>query len=112
MLKKCVVLASALFAFWSLALAGEGTWTGVVSDDHCNAKHSAAGDAAAECVTKCVSGGAKFVLVSGGKVYQLEPQDKFAGLGGKAVKVTGMEDGGTIAAASVEPSQDKSRPGS
>lgn len=105
MLKKCVVLASTLLAFWSLALAGEGAWTGVVSDDHCNAKHSAASDAAAQCVAKCVSGGAKYVLVSGGKVYQLEPQDKFAGLGGKAVKVTGMEDGGTIVAASAEPTQ-------
>jgi hypothetical protein len=50
-----------------------------------------------------VAGGGKYVLVSGGKLYQVEPQDKFKGLGGKAVTVKGRIEGDTITADSVEP---------
>jgi hypothetical protein len=72
-----------------------------VSDSHCGAKHSTASDDAAQCVEKCVSGGASYVLVSKGKVYQLDPQDKFKGMGGKSVTVKGTVSGDTITAASV-----------
>jgi hypothetical protein len=52
-------------------------------------------------VEKCVSGGASYVLVSNGKVYQLDAQDKFKGLGGKSVTVTGTVKGESITVASV-----------
>jgi hypothetical protein len=39
--------------------------------------------------------------VSNGKLYQLDAQDKFKGLGGKAVTVTGEVKGDTITVASV-----------
>ena len=77
------------------------SWTGVVSDSHCGAKHSEAGKAAATCVGKCVAGGASYVLVSDGNVYQLDNQDKFKKLAGRSVTVTGTMNGDTINVASV-----------
>jgi hypothetical protein len=41
------------------------------------------------------------VLVSQGKIYQLAPQEKFKGLGGTEVKVTGELKGGAIEATAV-----------
>ena len=72
-----------------------------MSDSHCGVKHSTPSDAAAHCVEHCVSGGGKYVLVSKGKVYQLDAQDKFKGLGGKSVTVTGTVKGTNITVASV-----------
>ncbi len=102
--KRLMGLIGFLLAFGWLALGAESSWTGVISDDHCGAKHSQASDQAASCVAKCVAGGAKYALVAGGKVYQLSPQDKVKDFAGKSVKVTGTEDKGTITIAAVEPS--------
>jgi hypothetical protein len=83
MIKKPVIILLALLAFGGLSWAAQ-SWTGTVSDTQCAAtKHDAA------CIEKCVAAGGKYVLVSKGKVYQLDPQDKFKGMGGKRVKVTG-----------------------
>jgi hypothetical protein len=98
-MKKVVLLTFALLVFGSLSFAGSKSITGVVSDSHCGVKHSAAGSS--ECVEHCVSGGATYVLVSNGKVYQLDSQDKFKGLGGKSVTVTGKVKGENIAVSSV-----------
>jgi hypothetical protein len=92
----------AVSATISLVAAQNQTWTGVVSDSMCGAKHSAASDEATACVNKCVSGGAKYALVVGDKVYQLSPQDKFKDFAGKSVKVTGTVDGENITAQTVE----------
>jgi hypothetical protein len=78
------------------------TWTGVVSDSNCGLKHSDPSDEAAMCVRKCVEGGAQYVLVSGGKVYQLGDQSKFAAFAGRSVKVSGTLEGDTIQVASVK----------
>jgi len=104
MVKKVFLVAGALLLVASLIWAADtSTWTGVVSDSHCGLKHSKASAQAAACVEKCVAGGGKYVLVSGGKLYQVKPQDKFKGLGGKAVTVKGRIEGDTITADSVEP---------
>ncbi len=100
--KKLLMLALTLAVSGSMALASAKSWTGVVSDEHCAAKHSKASDEAAACVAKCVSGGAKYVLVSHGKVYSVEPQDKFADFAGKEVTVAGTMKGTAITATSVE----------
>lgn len=85
------------------AQGDEHSWTGVVSDDHCGLKHSDASEEGATCVKKCVTEmGGKYALVSEGKVYKIEPQEKFADFAGKAVKVTGTEKDGTITASAVE----------
>jgi len=98
-MKKVALLAFAVLVFGSLSFAGNKTITGVVSDSHCGAKHSTAGNA--DCVEHCVSGGATYILVANGKVYQLDSQDKFKGLGGKEVTVTGKVKGDSIAVTSV-----------
>jgi hypothetical protein len=82
------------------ASGGPQYWTGWVSDNHCAWKHTRPGGG--RCVALCVEGGAKFVLCSGGKMYQLEPQDKFKDFAGKKVKVTGAITGDVITASSVE----------
>ncbi len=108
MIKRLLLTSITLLIFVCMAWGAEQkTWTGVVSDSHCGTKHSAASDRAATCVGKCVAGGAKYVLVSGEKVYQLDAQDKFADLAGKSVKVTGTESNDTITVASVEAASEK-----
>ena len=103
MSKRIVMLGLMLFAFGCLAWAQSKTFTGTVSDEHCGLKHAKAGAASETCVEKCVSGGAKYVLVSHNKVYQVDDQDKFKGLGGKTVKVTGTLSDSTITVADVSP---------
>jgi len=103
MIKRIAMVGMMLFAFGCLSWAQNKTFMGTVSDEHCGVKHAKAGEAAETCVEKCVSGGAKYVLVSHGKVYQVDDQDKFKGLGGKAVKVTGSLSESTITVANVSP---------
>lgn len=97
MIKKLGTLIFALLAFACMAWAAETSWTGVVSDTQCSAtRHDKA------CIEKCVAAGAKYVLVSKGKVYTLDAQDKFKGMGGERVKVTGTVSGtNSIAVTSV-----------
>jgi hypothetical protein len=98
-MKKLALLACTVLMFASLSFAK--TLTGTVSDSKCGAKHADASDASAHCVEHCVSGGASYVLVSGGKIYQLDAQDKFKGMGGKSVTVKGSVTGDSIKVASV-----------
>lgn len=98
-MKKAWLLVLAILVFGVLCLAGDNTITGTVSDSHCGLKHASAGNGG--CVEHCVSGGAAYVLVSDGKVYQLDAQDKFKGLGGKNVTVTGRVEGDSITVATV-----------
>lgn len=111
MIKRLLILATMIFALGLLTLsaADKSTLAGVVSDSHCAAKHAAASDAAATCVGKCVAGGASYVLVADGKVYQLDAQDKFKDYAGKSVKVTGTVDGDKIAVESVEAGETASK---
>lgn len=101
-MKKLVLLAAMVLALSSLGWAGGTSWTGTVSDSMCGAKHAEASDAAAGCVAKCVKGGSKYVLVSDGKVYDLDAQDKFTAHAGHSVKVSGKLTGMAIAVESVE----------
>jgi hypothetical protein len=87
MIKKPAIILVGLLTLGGLSWAAQ-SWTGTVSDTQCAAtKHDAA------CIEKCVDAGSKYVLVSKGKVYQLDAQDKFKGMGGKRVKVTGSLSG-------------------
>lgn len=100
MMKKVLMLVAAMVVFGCLAWAE--TVTGVVSDSMCGVKHSKASAAAAACVKKCASGGSKLVVVSKGKVYSTDNQDKLEGHEGEAVTVTGTVTGDSIAIDSVE----------
>jgi hypothetical protein len=99
--KRILFLAFVLMAVACLAWGADKSWTGVVSDSTCGLKHATASDEAATCVAKCVAGGGKYVLVSGGKLYQLNPQDKISSsLAGREAKVTGKLSGDTITVSS------------
>ena len=101
MIRKASMLVFALVVFGCLAWGADKSWTGVISDSNCGLKHSTASDEAAACVAKCVSGGAKYVLVSVDKLYKLDPQNKISSdLAGRAVKVTGSLKGDTITVSS------------
>jgi len=104
MIKRLIVLAATILTASVLGFsADKTTLTGVVSDSHSGAKHAAASDQVATCVGKCVAGGASYVLVADGKVYQLDAQDKFKDLAGKSAKVTGTVEGEKMTVESVEP---------
>jgi hypothetical protein len=109
-MKKLVLFAAAiLFATAPAMFAQEKTWSGALSDDKCNGKHSkdehgatAAGDR--DCATKCIAGGAKNVFVSEGKTYKIANQD-FAGLkthAGHKVMLTGEMKGDSITVSKIE----------
>jgi hypothetical protein len=120
MSKKLSLLGVMLLAFTFMAWAAPQaekaaksepagkTYYVTVSDSNCGLKHATPSAEAAACVAKCVQGGAKYVAVYRGKVYQLEPQDKLADFAGKRAKIIGTRSGDTITVASVEPLKSRS----
>jgi hypothetical protein len=62
-------------------------------------KHMMPGKSDAECIRECIKAGAKWALVSEGKVYTLQGGDKakLNELAGKRVKVTGDVKGTNVA---------------
>jgi len=108
-MKKFALFAAAVLFAASPAMAAEKTWTGVISDAKCGAKHAKTEHAGAsadehDCVTKCAEGGQKYVFVEGGKTYQIANQD-FADLkahGGHHVALTGEMKGDSITVSKIE----------
>jgi len=83
--------------------AAQQTLTGEISDSMCGASHAAMGDMGKnpkECTAGCAKGGAKYVFVSKGKVYDIKNQDfgtLAANAGARAQLVGDMDkDGKTI----------------
>jgi hypothetical protein len=95
-----VLVAVAFVA--ALAVAGDGSWTGYITDSKCGAK--AAHEGARECTVKCVKEGAKYVFVNDTdkKVYAIADQDKVADHAGHHVTVKGSVKGDTMKVDSVE----------
>ena len=97
------VIASILGAM--SASATDQMWTGKISDSMCGAKHNTAAEHSGkamsdrDCTLACVKEhNAKYVFVSGGKVYNVGNQD-FAALqehAGHTVEFTGEMSGDTI----------------
>ena len=108
MTKKIALVVFSFFVFSCLSWAADKNYYGTVSCSHCGAMHATPSADAAKCVEKCVSGGASYVLVSGGKVYKLDAQAKFKGLGGKSVKVVGSLTGDTLKVSQVTVATGKS----
>ena len=100
MTKRLMMLVAALTIFGCLAFSAT-SMVGVVSDSMCGVKHSHASKEAAQCVASCVQKGSKYVLVSKGKVYQVDPQSDFADYAGRMVRVHGTVTGDSIAVTSV-----------
>ena len=93
------------------ASAAEKTLTGKISDSMCGAKHNTAAEHGSkqmsdrDCALACVKEhNAKYVFVSGGKVYNIGNQD-FAALqehAGHTVKFTGDLNGDTFTVSKIE----------
>ena len=98
---KKLLIVSSLFAFSAFA----GEWTGVISESHCGAKHSAGTEADQKCVQGCVKKGAKPVLVSEGKVIELTDGSKVQDYLGKKVTVKGTMSGEKLTVESVAAAQ-------
>ncbi len=102
------IVALAVLASGSVAAQTSQTWTGKISDSMCKDKHPAGEHEGkkmtdADCTSVCVKKGAKYVFVSGGKVYQLENQSSktIASHAGQEVELTGAIKGDTITAAKI-----------
>jgi hypothetical protein len=98
----CIGLLVGLAA---LAQAAEKTWTGKISDSMRGASHAKmiaehTGTKMTEraCTQACIKGGAKYVFVTGGKVYNIENQDLalLQEHAGERVRLTGEMKGDTI----------------
>jgi hypothetical protein len=96
-----VAMTVALLA-GTLAMAGDGSWTGWITDSKCGAKAAHAG--AEECTVKCIKEGAKYVFVNDAdkKVYAIDDQDKVAAHAGHHVTVKGSVEGDNMKVASVD----------
>jgi hypothetical protein len=81
------------------------TFSGVITDAHCGAKHKLADKSPAECARICVKNGSKYVLVNGDKMYALHggivELNRVAGervtitgsLAGNRINITSISDG-------------------
>jgi hypothetical protein len=101
-----VVLAGAM-----AGIAAEKTMTGRISDSMCGASHKSMEHGkkkvdARECTLACIKGGAKYVFVSGTKVYEVSNQDLAAlkDHAGHTVKLTGewSADGKSVKVSKIE----------
>jgi hypothetical protein len=94
--KLFVVLALAVIFATSL-FASQRTVTGVLTDDMCTKKHMMPGKANADCVRDCIKHGAKYVVVSQGKVLELRGDQKnLAEFAGRKVTLTGELKGNVL----------------
>jgi hypothetical protein len=90
----------------SSAMQGE-KYEGMITDTHCNARHSAAiGLSAADCTRACVHGGDQFALVDGDNVYVLDGDAAMLKkMAGQRVQIAGTLNGNKISVLSVASGQ-------
>jgi hypothetical protein len=93
----------------ALAFAGDGSWTGYITDSKCGVK--GAHEGAEECAAKCMKAGAKLVFVDDAdkKVYAIADQDKASAHAGHHVAVKGSVEGDTLTIASIDMAPAKSK---
>lgn len=67
------------------------TFTGIITDSRCGAKHSETEKSAAECTRICVSNGSKYLLVNGDHQYEITGDPaQISQLAGQRVRLTGL----------------------
>jgi hypothetical protein len=87
--------------------ARDERFTGLITDDHCGARHDMDSDKSpAECANACVRSGAKYALVDGDKTYTLEGNaEELSRASGRRVTLLGSLKGGTIQVRSIASNQ-------
>ena len=105
---RIVVSTIVMAVFVTVAgFAAPETWTGQISDSMCGAKHMSMGDkkmSDRECTEMCVKGRGKYVVATGGKVFQIANQKDpaLATHAGHSVLLTGEVKGDTITVSKIE----------
>lgn len=80
------------------------SFTGMVTDQHCGAKHSDTTKSVAECVRSCARNGIKYTLLNGDTSYQLEAMpDQLAVVAGERATISGTLAGDVIRISSITP---------
>lgn len=95
-----------IFLLASTSFAATSTFTGVITDTMCGAKHTMMpGQPDDKCVKACTKGSSEYALFDGQKVSKLSDQNKPSKFAAQKVKVTGSLDQktNTIKVVSVEP---------
>ncbi len=94
------IATAGLFLSMFAAGAFADTWSGIISDEHCGAKHVALSADDKACIDKCAKGGAAAVFVTGDKVYKVDNQDAVTKHLGHKVTINGTDrsNGYTITA--------------
>lgn len=106
MKSKLFVILALVLTFALSSFAAQTTVTGILTDDMCTKKHMMPGKANADCVRDCIKHGAKYVVVSEGKVIELAGnQNQLGAHAGKKVTLTGDLKGRSLNVASVQPAQ-------
>jgi hypothetical protein len=88
-----------------LALGLAETFTGVVTDTMCGAKHTMMKGPDDKCVRMCVKGSSDYALFDGENVFKLSDAGKSAKFAARRVKIEGTMDAKTktIKVSSIEP---------
>jgi hypothetical protein len=95
-----------VFASASIFADSPSTFTGVITDTMCGAKHSMVKDQPDDqCIKMCTKGSSDYALFDGKTVLKLSDQKTSAKFAAQRVKVTGAynEKTKTIKVASIEP---------
>jgi hypothetical protein len=73
-------------------------FSGLITDDHCGARHEMDSDKnPTECTKMCVRNGSRYVLVEGGKRYALTgSESQLNALAGERANIVGTLEGNTI----------------
>ena len=81
------------------------TFTGVVTDTLCGAKHNMNGHSDADCVKMCAKASGQYALFDGQRVLKLSDQKTPAQFAAQKVKVVGIYDqkSETIKVSSIQP---------
>lgn len=107
---KRILIAATITVFAAPgAFAATDTWTGKIGDSACGLSHagmiakSGGKMTETECTEACIKAGAKYVFISGGKVYTLANQDfkDLAANAGKTVRLAGDMHDSTITVSKV-----------
>ena len=104
-MKTRIIVGALSVAIATGAFAAEQTWTGTISDKMCGADHKKMGGRLSdrECTLACAKGGAPYVLLSEGKVFQLTNREAdLRTHAGHAVVLTGDLKGDTIRVSKIE----------
>jgi hypothetical protein len=87
-----------------LTAAPAQTFTGVITDTQCGAKHGMKGHSDADCAKMCVKASGQYALLDGQRVFKLSDQKTPAKFAAQKVKVVGLynEKSETIKVTSIE----------